>query len=131
VKLDWVLSCRAFSGRGAELDLEGVGVDTFWPGSLPAPIEFAVVLGLRGSRDDFADPVSVEAYLLGPKMASLGDLGFELGPIEFPGGYLPGWEFSYLHPLAISFDANEFGQYSLELYVSDQRATVFFEVREP
>lgn len=132
MRLEWALACRAFGGRGAELDLEGVGVDTFWPADLPADIDFSVVLSLRGSRDEFAEPSPIEAYLLGPNMTRLGDLSFDLGPVEFPGGYPAGWEFRHLHPLAVSLEAESWGQHVLDIYVStDECAAVFFDVREP
>jgi len=131
MKIDWALSCRAFSGSGSELDLEGVGVDTFWAAELPAEVDFSVILGLRGTREEFGVAHQVDSYLLGPGMTLLGDLGFELGPVDFPSGYLEGWQFRHMHPIVVSFDTETFGEFVLDIYLGSERASVFFRVQEP
>lgn len=129
MKIVWAEPCREARLREGTVDLDDAGFTTLWVPRLPYRVSFHVVARLRGLQEDFAEPVTVEAYLYGPRMAPIDDLTIEL-PATEPGiEHEPGWEMRIFHVIPLVFRAEEEGWHALELYVEGEPTPVHFAIR--
>jgi hypothetical protein len=134
--LVWAVSCDSYETRlDGTVDIYGAGFDTFRVDELPAELDLEVVLRLMLSEDEKG---LLEAYVLGPDTAPLGDLQFTVEAEPGP-SHRQGFMVSQTEVLHLTFLAETEGVYSVELYVDhdpkhprspEHRHTFLFYVRE-
>ena len=129
MKILWAEPCAEARLRGDTVDLYDAGFTTLWVPSLPYRVSFHVVARVRGLQDEFAEPVMLEAYLYGPRMAPIDDLTVEVPPVSPTAEHEPGWEMRIFHVIPLVFEAEEEGWHALELYLEAQPTPVHFSIR--
>jgi hypothetical protein len=135
MRLDWTIPCMGVSLENAVITrLERAGWDELHVESLPAEIEFIVLVRLLGQPEEFAEGTdhTMEANLTGPGMEGVANVVFNL-PSSEPGPDHPeGWEMNALIPIVLQFTANSEGTYMVDLYVDgryQQGRSIPFRVR--
>lgn len=135
MRLDWAIPCEtvAVESDGRVSRMENFGFDFVRVDSLPAEIEFIVVLRVVGLLEDFAEEAERElrVSLSGPGLESLTSVEFEVPTGEPAPDHPEGWEVYTTVPVLVQFTATAEGVHMLDFYVNGrfQRCSIPLHVR--
>lgn len=136
MRLDWAVPARYAEASGdGTATIIGAGIDSFWLEEVPADIGLFLMIRVAGPRDEFEDDHVLEIRLVTPERDEQEVLkaGFKAPP----GGAqtplsVPGMEGGLLIPAGVAFQAEEYGFYTLEVYLDEQRLrSIPISVRPP
>jgi hypothetical protein len=127
LRLDWVVPCRYAESPGdGTLTILGGGTDTFWIEDEALPLPFAVFLAMRvvGPEDEWTgdEEYTLSVRLVRPDVEEESLIGpFPLRMEQIPPLKEPGAEAGMVIPAAMTWEAREFGLYTLEVYIGERR----------
>jgi hypothetical protein len=123
LRLDWVVPCRYAEAPGdGTATILGGGTDTFWVVELPVDIVLFLAIRVVDPEDEWRDEQhTFSIKLVRPDRAEEVMLSGPLHTEELPALRQPGWETGMLIPALQRWHAEEFGLYTLELYIDDRR----------
>jgi hypothetical protein len=123
VEVAWALPCRfAEATADGSATLVGAGLDSLWVPEVPADIGVFMMMRITGPQYEFEEQHSVAVRLIDPEGEQQEILATDFGPMEeLPPAYHPGLDPGVLIPAAVSWSAEHFGLYTLELYVDGKR----------
>jgi hypothetical protein len=101
----------------------GAGLDSFWPPDVPTDVGLFLMVRIVGPQDEFEDEHRLEIRLVTPDREEHEVLqaGFRAPPGARSPFAVPGIEPGILVPAGIAFRAEDYGFYTLEIYLDGQR----------
>lgn len=124
LRLDWAVPARyAEASVDGTATIIGGGIDSFWPPDVPADVGLFVMLRIVGPPDEFGEEHRLEIRVVDPKREEqqILEAGFQSPPGAENPLAIPGMEGATLIPAGVAFRAEDYGFYTLEIYLDGQR----------
>jgi hypothetical protein len=133
MRIDWALPCRyAEASDDGTATLVGVALDSIWLPELPGDVDLYLMLRVAAPPDEFEEPHRLDVRVISPDHSEQQAIQVEFGPLERPALLHPGMEGGLSVPTELGWQAEEYGLYTLELYLDDQRQrSIPILVRDP
>ena len=133
MRIDWALPCRyAEALEDGTATLVGAALDSIWLPELPGDVDLTLMLRVAAPPDEFEEPHRLDVRVIAPDRGEQPAISIEFGPLERPALLHPGMEGGLSVPAELAWPAEEYGLYTLELYLDGQRQrSIPILVRDP
>jgi hypothetical protein len=123
LEVAWALPCRfAEAQPDGTATIIGGGIDSVFVPETPTDVGVFLMMRIVGPQYEFEEQHTVAVRLIDPAREEAEVLSAGFGPIENPPPLLhPGMDGGLLIPAAIGWQADDFGLYTLEIYIDDHR----------
>jgi hypothetical protein len=122
MRIDWALPCRyAETLEDGTATLIGATLDSIWLPELPGDVDVYLVVRVAAPPDEFEEQHRLEVRVVAPDRSEQQAMQIEFGPLERPALLHPGMEGGLSVVAQLGWPAEEYGLWTLELYLDGQR----------
>jgi hypothetical protein len=128
LNIDWVIPCRYVEVHDNLGTIVGAGIDTYWVGQLPTPIQVVLAVRLLAIAEELGPEHDHTGRNLvrDPEGKTISDIGgeFQLGTEAEVGAARTDWLNPTMLSAVIQFEATQAGTYTIEHVVDQSTAPV-------